>query len=186
MAIFSIFADRSATIYAENPETNTGRDQILEIGVEQNVVANSDFAGGLAINRALVGFDTNDLTEAIALTTGSYVAELALFLADADGAVSEATFEVFPVYESWEEGTGIEADRPQNKTGVSWTFRDYPADLEWATGSFPPITSLPWVAVVPDTSTRFPFFVARLNPAKSSQMVPLSTLLRSPSNSMTL
>jgi hypothetical protein len=35
----------------------------------------------------------------------------------------------------------------------------------------------PWVAVVPDTRIRFPFFTARLNPARSSHTVPLSAFI---------
>ena len=138
MATYTIFADRSATIYAATPEENTGRDQILDIGVKQNEIPNSLFGGGLAVSRALLGFDINQINEAIAETSGSvYNADVVLFLANAEGAVAESVFEIFPVFESWEEGLGIYNDNPQNRTGVSWTYRDFPSNTIWGSGSLP-------------------------------------------------
>ena len=118
MAIYKIFPTKDTTLYSEFPNTNTGLDEILEIGGYPDV----NLTG--RTQRSLVQFSTSDIQSTInTKVTGSFSSSLNLYLATAGEIPTSYTLYAYPVSQSWENGTGKRDDTPLNTTGVSWRFR---------------------------------------------------------------
>lgn len=140
MAIYKIFPEKDATLYSDYPSTNTGLDEILEIGNIENFLSNSP-----AVRRALVKFDTTDIQNVIntlfdenSRVNQTYSASLKLYLADATSIPLEYNVETYPVSSSYNMGTGKFGDSPINTSGVSWKFTNSSASgNEWSTSGFP-------------------------------------------------
>lgn len=128
MAVYKIFPLQDATLYSKYSVTNTGRDEVLEIGSRNNPsladlpVVTTTGLGSDDIRRTVISFSSSDLTAVAALTTGSYKTYLRMFLADAKELSSDYTVEFYPVAQQWSVGTGRLADVPTVSDGVSWTF----------------------------------------------------------------
>jgi hypothetical protein len=140
MAIYKIFPEKDATLYSDYSSTNTGLDEILEIGNIQNFFINSP-----AVRRALVKFSTTDIHNVIntlfdenSRVNQAYSASLKLYLADATSIPLEYNIEAYPVSSSYSMGTGKFEDSPINASGVSWKFTNNSASGdEWTTSNFP-------------------------------------------------
>jgi hypothetical protein len=56
MAVFKIFPEKTATLYSQYPDMNTGRDEILEVG--------SYYKGDVGyVSRTLIQFNTEELAD---------------------------------------------------------------------------------------------------------------------------
>ena len=78
------------------------------------------------IRRSLLQFSDQDInrlkTFASQAKSGSYQANLRLFLASAQNLSTTYSLDVFPVSQSWCMGTGRYAQVPQSVNGVSWMY----------------------------------------------------------------
>jgi hypothetical protein len=122
MAIYKIFPEKDATIYSDYPLTNTGRDEILEIG---NAVSISP-----TVRRSVIKFSNNHINNTIntlfnvnSRVSQSFSASLKLYLADASNIPLDYSIECFPISGSWDMGTGKFLDNPIVNDGVSWIYR---------------------------------------------------------------
>jgi hypothetical protein len=139
MAIYKIFPEKDATLYSDYPSTNTGLDEMLEIGNIENFLSASP-----AVRRALVKFSTTDIQNVIntlfnenSRVNQTYSASLKLYLADATLIPLEYNIEAYPVSSSYNMGTGKFGDSPINTSGVSWKFTNNSASGNvWATSNF--------------------------------------------------
>ena len=111
-------ASYDASVYLQQPVQNTGRDSLLE-------VAKTYYEDIKDINRALIKFDTTEISKSIAsgdigVNWKSY---LNLKSANSLEIPAEYTLYANAVSESWNMGFGIRFDNITSD-GVSWRYRD--------------------------------------------------------------
>lgn len=136
MAVFKIFPEKTATLYSQYPDMNTGRDEILEIS--------SYYVGETShVNRSLIQFDLTEITDVLETYVSSstraatdFSASLRLFLASANEVPDSYTLQASPVYipgtaTTWAAGNGKAGDLPRNSSGVSWAFTQYTGSSNW-------------------------------------------------------
>ena len=77
-------------------------------------------------SRILSKFDLTEISKSISLneipSTANY--QLNLTSVGDDEVETEYTLEVYPISQSWSEGTGQYFDTPISKVGSSWKYRD--------------------------------------------------------------
>jgi len=136
MAVYKFFPTKDATIYSYYPNMNTGIDPILELG-NLNPLTNPS----PQVSRFLIQFNQAEIESIIDNRVGSgnkFSSSLKCFIAEAQGINQETTVEAYPVYGSWNNGTGQYLDSPQTTNGVTWTNRLLSgSDNQWITSSFP-------------------------------------------------
>jgi hypothetical protein len=116
MAIYKIFSEKDTFISSKRSNQNFGRDEILEISNETELV--SLFPD---VTRALIQFPNNQIVEVIdnLIQENEFKANLKLFLAEAT-IPSEYNIYVYPLSSSWINGLGKSGDKPINNIGNTW------------------------------------------------------------------
>ena len=66
--------------------------------------------------------------------SGSWSANLKSFIATAQGVVEDSILEIFPVYDSWNQGTGTYLDQPITQDGVAWNSPVLGGGIPWNIG----------------------------------------------------
>jgi hypothetical protein len=128
MAVYKIFASADAALYSREPARNTGLDEILEVSVKNSNLPLNYFVDPIPsepllqddLRRSVVLFSNEDLYTIQSLATGSWQANLRLYLANAENLTTNYTLLVGQVSQSWAMGTGKLSDNPQTRNGVSW------------------------------------------------------------------
>jgi hypothetical protein len=107
-----------ASIYLQQPDQNAGRDEILEVGKLY-------YGSTKDIARALLKFDTNQISQSVAenIGTGSYSVFLNLKSAISEEIPLEYTIYANAVSQSWTMGTGTKFDNITTD-GISWKYRN--------------------------------------------------------------
>ena len=132
--IYRIYGQKDTTIYELNTRKtqNTGLDEVLEVTKFFDEDSNSVFTGN---SRILTHFDLSEISQSIVAgdipTSSKY--QLNLTSVDANEVETEYTLEVYPVSQSWSEGSGQFNDTPINQSGCSWERRN--ADNLWSVSS---------------------------------------------------
>lgn len=137
MAIYRIYPISDTTLYSETPLSNTGLDEIVEIG------AYTDFSNSPQLSRVLVKYDINEINSILSTHNISQPisASIKLQLADAYELPKNFGIETYPVAEPWDIGTGKFGDVPVNDSGVSWSRRLVGRSGSWdLTGSISGVT----------------------------------------------
>ena len=133
MAYYSIFPEKDTTLYSHpNRSTmNAGNDEILEL-VKEKGNNNSLYYP----SRILLQFSNSDLQLAIA-KSNNFTSSLELFSTEHKNLSSEQAIEVFPLYRSWNEGTGKYSNIPTSSNGCSWVYSDSSVKgHKWLTSEF--------------------------------------------------
>jgi len=149
MAVYKIFPLQDTTLYSNHPVMNTGLDAICEIfnilGVD----------GNPGVARYLTQFDQEEINDVIdnKINGAEYSVYLRNFIATAQGINATTAFEVYPIAQQWNNGTGHYLDSPQITDGASWKFSNYSGSGFWSlsgsyngysyTGSYDPFNSEP-------------------------------------------
>lgn len=124
-----LFPIKDASIYEVAPTKNTGIDEILEIGK-----LNNDRV------RSLIQFDVDIISSMITVGTIPSNAKyfLNLFLAHTEELEPEQKIEIYPVFQSWTEGTGYFVENIENPAnGASWLYRaGVKTNLTWDGGAW--------------------------------------------------
>jgi len=137
MAIYKIFPSQDATMYSYYPSMNTGLDAICEIS---NVI---QIDGNPSISRYLTLFDNSEIVDIIdnKIQGKQYDVFLQNFIATAQGITNTTSLEIFPVAQTWNNGTGEYLDSPETNNGVSWTFTlssgSTPWNMSGSVGGYP-------------------------------------------------
>lgn len=120
MAVYKLFPIQDASIYSAYPAINTGLDAILEVNNEFPSIDPSP-----RIARSLIQFSQTQLENVFSNKVGAsnWSSSLKLFIADAEGITSDTTIKVYPLTNSWNNGTGQYLDSPETTNGVSWSDR---------------------------------------------------------------
>lgn len=141
--IYSIFAERDATIYERLYQMNTGIDPLLEILHETPGSGSSIYN-----SRILLKFDVTDIENRVNTNKISNNAKyyLSLVTADVREIPQEYTIYAYPLSSSWTNGTGRYTNLPFTTDGVSWKYRSSKlAGKEW---DIPPgIVNYEWDAI---------------------------------------
>ena len=132
MAYYFIFPEKDATIYShpDRIKMNTGNDEILELVKEKGSSDPKYYP-----SRILIQFSNDDLKTAIKLGSNIFTSSLQLFSTEHKNLASGQRIEVFPLSQSWEEGTGKYSNLPTSSNGCSWIFRDDPISKNFWTSS---------------------------------------------------
>jgi hypothetical protein len=138
--IYSIFANRDATIYERQYTMNTGIDPLLELSHETPGSGSSIYN-----SRILLKFDVSDIESRVNSGKISQNAKyyLALVTADIREIPQEYKIYAYPLSSSWTNGTGKFVNLPYTTDGVSWRYRTSKrTGTEW---DIPPgVTSYEW------------------------------------------
>lgn len=137
MAVYKIFPEKTATLYSEFADMNTGRDEMLELSSYYKDTNSY-------VNRALIQFNSTEVAEVIENfvssstgTTTAFTAYLRLYLASANEVPTGYTVEALPVYANaagvWIAGNGKFGDTPRNTSGVSWNSVQGGGSDNWGT-----------------------------------------------------
>lgn len=133
--IYTLYAQKDATIYEKVKTKNTGLDSVLELSHE--------YTDGSKYNsRILLKFDITQLQSWInsgKIPLGSSKYYLSLRTTEVREIPQEYTVYAYPVSSSWTNGTGRFFNTPITTDGVSWQYRTSKiTGLEW---EIPPGTS---------------------------------------------
>ncbi len=133
MAYYSIFPQKDTTIYS-NPDRdtlNTGNDEILELIKEEGTNNNINYP-----SRILIQFSNSDIQSAIN-KSNNFQANLQLFSTEHKNLSSTQDIEVYPLFRTWNEGTGRFSNNPPLSDGSSWKYRDnIESKTSWLTSGF--------------------------------------------------
>lgn len=120
--IYTIYAQKDATIYEKSKTKNTGLDQILELSHEYT----GGDSGSKYNSRILIKFDTNQLQDKIdsgKIPINSAKYYLALRSTEVKEIPQEYKVYAYPLSSSWINGTGRTFNTPTTTDGVSWQYR---------------------------------------------------------------
>ena len=124
MAYYFLTASKDASVYLQQPNQNTGLDEILEI--------NKVFYGNIRDkSRALLKFDVGYLSASLANTSISMSqATLILKETKSEELPLEYTLYAYPISQSWQMGNGTRFDEISTQ-GVTWNYREGDSTLDW-------------------------------------------------------
>lgn len=121
-----ITASKDASIYLQQPNQNTGLDEILEIS--------KVYYGDLKdVARSLIKFDTTTLSSS--LESGEVImssCDLILRECESNEIPIQYTIYAYPVSESWDMGIGTRFD-DISTDGVTWNYKK--TGIDWLLGS---------------------------------------------------
>ncbi len=117
--MFRIFyAESDATLYQSSPDTNTGIDEILEIGQRLSTDGET-----LQTSRSVIKFSIPEVISTLSkynvdLTNCKFM--LQLFTTHAKNLPAEYTIDALVVAQPWINGTGFENSSPIVSNGITW------------------------------------------------------------------
>jgi hypothetical protein len=133
-----IFANKDTTLYSDNIDQNTGKDEILEIIKGPYSASYYGVVSGSIISRALINFDISAVSRSIVAGDISANARfyLNMYVCSAEGQPETTSLYIYPVNSSWIQGAGKRYDSITRTKGASWQYRDGETSLAWSsTGS---------------------------------------------------
>lgn len=130
MAVYKLFPEKDTTLYSMFPSMNTGIDPI-------NQVSNLNFAidSSPSVARTLIQFDLSEIEDVLNnKVTGTWEAYIKNFIATAQGVNEAADLHIFPVSQSWNNGTGTYLDQPLTTDGAAWNSPFLGGGTAWGAG----------------------------------------------------
>ena len=127
MAVYKIFPIKDTSLYSYYPTMNTGLDAILEASNTINIEGNP------IISRYLIEFDTTEIQDIInnKISNNTFDVFLKNSIATAQGINTDVELEIFPLAQSWNNGTGHYLDIPNVTDGASWSYRNTSGSSIW-------------------------------------------------------
>jgi len=123
--IYRIYGQKDTTLYEQNlrKDQNVGKDEILEVTKFYDEDTNEIWIGN---SRILSQFDLTEVSESVASgDIGNNIKyQLNLTSVQESEVQTEYSLDVFPVSQSWAEGSGKYINTPITTTGCSWTKFD--------------------------------------------------------------
>lgn len=134
MGYYFLTASKDATIYLQQPNQNTGLDEIIEIS--------KIYYGNIKdVSHALVKFEVGYISKSISDNTiGFNDATLILRETETNEIPLEYTIYANALSGSWQMGTGTRFDNISTQ-GVTWNYREGDTNLEWLQNNFAPNTT---------------------------------------------
>ena len=143
MAYYSIFPEKDTTIYShpDRKDMNSGKDEILEL-VEEKISTGETYY----TSRILIKFKNTEIKDILQNKIGSntWATNLQLFATEHRYLSQNNVIEVFPLSQSWDEGTQRYSATPPSVTsgsyqaadGATWIYRTESTSSKWITSSF--------------------------------------------------
>jgi hypothetical protein len=129
MAYYFLTASKDATIYLQQPNQNTGLDEILE-------VSKLYYGNIKEVSHVLLKFDVGYLSASLVNQSISMdEASLVLRETKSEELPLKYTLYVNPISGSWEMGTGTRFDNISTQ-GVTWNYREGDSKLDWLENNF--------------------------------------------------
>jgi len=128
MAVYKLFPLKDATLYSKYPAKNTGLDEIIECSTTYtNLDPNPE------VSRILLQFEQEQIVDVInnKISGSNFEVSLKLFQAYISGLNKDTTLKIYPISQSWNMGTGRDANVPETQNGVCWGFTDYSGSTQW-------------------------------------------------------
>lgn len=155
MAHYFIFPEKDTTIYSHptRQSINTGIDEILTIRDEQSFTDNNYYP-----SRILIQFKNSEINDTINNKSNAKItASLKLLQTEHKELSIDQHLEIYPLAESWVNGTGRLDNSPIITDGASWVYRDGSENAVksgaigtfWNTGSLPTGTTGSWTDNAP-------------------------------------
>ena len=121
---YFLTASKDASVYLQQPDQNTGLDEVLEVS--------KVYYGNIKdVSRALLKFDLNGVSQSIVSGDVSLEeATLILRETDSEELPLEFTLEAYPISQSWEMGNGTRFD-DISTAGVTWNNREGDTIQRW-------------------------------------------------------
>lgn len=132
MGVYKIFPSQDTTIYTDYSTLNAGLDSILDLSKNAPYLYPSS-----STSRVLVKFDNTDIADAISKSGANFTASLKLYNAHVDGIPTDFSIEVYPLYQSWDMGTGRFNNIPETDDGASWKYRNANQTNAWTVTGLP-------------------------------------------------
>ena len=138
MAVYKLFPEKDTTLYSAYPALNTGIDAILEVSSLVPSISPSP-----RVARALVQFNQSEIEDIIDNKVNGldFSSSLKLYIAEAQGINLDTTLEIYPISDTWGNGTGEYGNSPQTTNGSSWKYINYSGSDIWKTGGYSPYVS---------------------------------------------
>jgi hypothetical protein len=129
MAVYKIFPSQDTTLYSQYPNMNTGIDEIIEA----TTTAFGAYDPNPQASRFLIQFDTNEIRDIInnKISGSSWTSYLRCYAATITGLSEATTVYIYPLSQSWNNGTGKYLDQPITTNGASWVWADYSGSTPW-------------------------------------------------------
>ena len=128
MAYRFITASKDASVYLQQPDQNTGLDEILEVS--------KVYYGNIKdVSRSLLKFNLNEFSAS--LSNGSVnLEEAKLILRETESEEIALNFDIniHPIAKNWEMGNGTRFDKITT-SGVTWDHREGDTSLKWVEAS---------------------------------------------------
>lgn len=123
---YFVTASKDATVYLQQPNQNTGLDEIVE-------VSKVYYGNVKDVSRILIQFDIQPLSESISNNT-IQLDNVELILKETESEEIPLNYDILahPVSQSWEMGIGTRFDEIST-SGVTWNFREGDSRLSWLT-----------------------------------------------------
>ena len=138
MAVYKLFPEKDTTLYSAYSVLNTGIDAILEVSSLVPSISPSP-----RVARALVQFNQSEIEDIIdnKVNGSDFSSSLKLYIAEAQGINLDTILEIYPISDTWGNGTGEYGDSPQTTNGSSWKYINYSGSGIWKTGGYAPYVS---------------------------------------------
>jgi hypothetical protein len=122
--IYFLTASKDASVYLQQPNQNTGLDEILEIS--------KLYYGQIKdVSRVLIKFDVGFLSASISNNTIELDSSTLILKETQSNEIPlDYTIYAFPISGSWEMGRGTRFDEIST-AGVTWNYREGDDKLEW-------------------------------------------------------
>ena len=129
MAVYKIFPSQDTTLYSQYPNMNIGIDEIIEA----TTTAFGAYDPNPQASRFLIQFDTNEIRDIInnKISGSSWTSYLRCYAATITGLSEATTVYIYPLSQSWNNGTGKYLDQPITTNGASWVWADYSGSTPW-------------------------------------------------------
>ena len=121
---YFLTASKDASVYLQQPDQNTGLDEVLEVS--------KVYYGNIKdVSRALLKFDLTGVSGSI-VSGDVKLDEATLILRETDSEELplEFTLEAYPISQSWEMGNGTRFDEIST-AGVTWNYREGDTTQSW-------------------------------------------------------
>jgi hypothetical protein len=129
MAYYFLTASKDASVYLQQPNQNTGFDEILEIS--------KVYYGNVKdVSHTLLKFEVGYISKSISEQSIKLdMATLILKETESEEIPLEYTIYANPIFGNWEMGTGTRFDNITT-AGVTWNYREGDSKLEWIENGF--------------------------------------------------
>jgi len=154
MAHYFIFPEKDTTIYSlpKQQSVNTGIDEILTIKDDPSPTDNNFYPSRILIQ--FKDIEVNNVINNIVGNKNSITASLKLYQTEHKNLSVDQHLELYPLAESWINGTGRLGNSPAITDGVSWRYRDGSSNAikygslgtGWSTSPLPSNTTGSWIS----------------------------------------